>query len=108
MSLNKLLKTARRSDHKIYNHAALVIKGGAILSSGYNHGWKHAEVHALEKLWPNKRKGTTVIVIRASKSKFGPLGNSRPCQKCIDFLKENGVVRVIYSCNNVAFLSERL
>lgn len=94
----KMIKTAfkfaQKSDHQQFKHAAIVLKGGAVLAFGFNHEKVHAEVNALKKLWPNKRKGTTVISLRFTKSGFG---NSRPCPHCSKFMKENGVKKFVYT-----------
>jgi deoxycytidylate deaminase len=88
-----LKKIARRSPHHAQRHASVVVKGGAVLAVGYNHSGRHSEVVALSKLWPSKRKGTTMINLRLKKS--GVVGDSSPCEKCRAFLLKNGVVKVI-------------
>jgi pyrimidine deaminase RibD-like protein len=90
-----LRKLIEKSTHRLFFHAVLVERGGAILSSGYNHGKIHAEVNALSKLWPNKRAGTKVWSIRITKS--DTLGMAKPCSACEAFLRENGVKTVMYS-----------
>lgn len=89
--INRLRKLAKKAGHKSYKHAAIVIKGGAVQSFGYNYGKIHAEVNALKKIWPNKRAGVTVFNLRfTSKS----LGNSRPCKNCLDFMVQNSVKNI--------------
>lgn len=87
-------KFAQKSDHQQFKHAAIVLKGGAVLAFGFNHEKVHAEVNALKKLWPNKRKGTHVISLRFTKT---GMGNSAPCDKCQKFMKENGIEKVTYT-----------
>jgi len=105
MSLNKLKKIARRSDHRNYKHGAIVIRGGAIISSGYNHGLKHAEVHAVEKLWPGFATRSTVITIRLTRTGFGI---SRPCDQCYRYMRGNGVRKVIYMDREGSWVREKL
>lgn len=88
-------KECARSEHHIFKHAAFVIKGGSIVSSGYNHGHTHAEYHALNKLWPNKRKNVIIWSIRLTRT--GKVSNAKPCPKCEKYLRENGVKTVFYS-----------
>lgn len=92
--INKLIKTAIKSP-KRHKHATLVIKGGAILAIGYNHDKTHSEIAALNKLWPSKRVGTTIINVRINKR--NQLVNSAPCDNCMKYLKKHGVRKVKYT-----------
>lgn len=74
---------------------AIVFRGGAVLSMGYNHAKVHAEVSALSKLWPSKRKGVTLISLRVGKD--DQFKNAEPCAKCWAFIKASGVKRVMWS-----------
>ena len=103
--INLLKKLSKKSDHKSYKHATLIMKGGALLSVGYNHGELHSEVVAIKKLWPNKRLGTTVINIRTKKD--GSIGNSYPCQDCLHLLKTAGVKKLIVY-TSIGYIQERL
>ncbi len=82
----------RRSLHF---HSSIVARGGNIVSCGYNHGIRHAEVMALSSLWPSERVGTTVWSIRVMKS--GHLGMAKPCVKCMAFLIASRVKQVFFS-----------
>lgn len=73
----------------------MVVKGGAILSIAVNRNNIHAEVAALKKLWPSKRRGTKVISIRVDRR--GRLNIARPCCNCIKYLSDNGIVAIWYS-----------
>jgi pyrimidine deaminase RibD-like protein len=88
----KAVKTAR---HGIYKHAAVVIRGGSIISIGVNHDQVHAEVAALKKLWPSERRGTKIVTLRLRKS--GGLGIAKPCPACEQYMRDNGVKAVTYS-----------
>jgi deoxycytidylate deaminase len=98
-------KLAAKSTHQ-HKHAVVVERGGAILSYGYNVGWNHAEKKALGKLWPNKRKGVTVWSLRVSNS--GAFMMAKPCPKCEQYLRENGVKEVLYSTNDGSIARMRL
>lgn len=91
-----LKKIASKSDHEQFRHATIVLKGGAVISYGTNLGKRHSEVVALSKIWPNKRKGCRIINVRIRRD--GSYGNSKPCPKCMAFLKENGIISVAYTC----------
>ena len=88
-------KLAAKSDHEHFRHGALVIKAGNVIARGYNKGVKHAEVAALEKVDPDKRKGCTVISVRITK--LGKLAMAKPCAKCEKFMREYGVAVVEWS-----------
>lgn len=103
--LKRLIPFAQKSNcyHK---HAAAVVKGGRILSVGYNknrnpgRAWEdnkpcseHAEVAALRQI--KDASGVTVYVMRISRN--GTLGLSAPCTACKKYIKSRGVKKVIYS-----------
>lgn len=90
-----LRKLACRSNHAWARHAVIVTRGGAIIASGWNYNWRHAENNALSKLWPSERVGTVVWSIRVSKG--GKLSMAKPCPNCMKLLVEAKVKRVIYS-----------
>jgi deoxycytidylate deaminase len=94
-----------KATHKCHKHAAVVYRGGAIVAMGYNHDEVHAEVSALNKLWPSERRGTRVVSIRMSKG--GNLRLAKPCVDCEAYMRANGVKMVIYSDNNGNMVKER-
>jgi pyrimidine deaminase RibD-like protein len=88
-----------------YRHVAIVHKGGRTLSIGNNVS-RHAEVAALSKLKPADRKGTTVFSARIRHD--GSFANGRPCEKCWDFLLDNGVKKVAWSNSDGTITEWRL
>lgn len=88
---------ASRSTNPDYKHAAIVLRGGALVSTGYNHDDRHAEVVALSDLWPNKRHGTKLWSLRYTRT--GRLAMAKPCIRCEEFLRSCGV-RVVYYSNS--------
>ena len=104
--LSTLRKFAELSNHHKNTHATLVVKGGAILAHGYNYGTIHSEVNALNKLWPSKRKGVTLINIMITRRKK-TIGTSKPCVNCMRYLRENKIRKVIFSTSE-GFQEEKL
>lgn len=89
--LKKLERLSTHSNHSRFNHGAIVLRGGAIQSVGYNFNDTHAEIHALKKLWPSKRAGTTVFNLRFTTRS---LGNSRPCDGCMAFMELHSIKNI--------------
>jgi deoxycytidylate deaminase len=106
MLSKSLLRLTQKSRHFQFHHAVHVKRGGAVVSSGYNLETRHAEVAALEKLWPSERVGTTVVSIRVTKS--GLLSSAKPCKNCMKYLLENGVKKLIYSDFDGKLVTEKL
>lgn len=101
-----LLKAMERSEHRQYRHVTLVLRGGAVLAHGYNRGHKHSEVNALSHLWPNKRRGVSILNVMFRKN--GEMGKARPCDGCMEYLRSQGVVKVTYYDGKGAWISERV
>lgn len=88
-------KLVHKARHQAHRHAAVVYRGGCVVSTGVNHDTIHAEVQALKKLWPDHRRGTTVVSIRMTRG--GKLGLAKPCAECEAYMREAGVKTVLYS-----------
>lgn len=95
MNMKLMEKLCKKSSHHQHFHAAVVVVGGSIQSVGWNHGKTHAEVKALQQLWPNKRKDVKVYSLRFTKS--GKWSMAKPCKNCEKYLRENGVKTVFYT-----------
>lgn len=104
----KLLKKIAIESIVYYKHAAALIAGDTIYSSGTNKFVKeikindqiyyrtmHAEITVFEKLPKKKFRGMDILVIRINKNLA--LRNSRPCNHCIDKLSKMGIRKVYYS-----------
>lgn len=115
------LLTKMASDSAIYyKHAAALISGNTIYSSGINKFIKeikdknnkihyktmHAEINVFENFPKRNVKGMDILVIRINKN-FA-LKNSRPCNQCIDKLNKIGIRKVYYSDDNGNIVSERV
>lgn len=88
-------RTAKRSTHTSYTHAAIVVRGGAIVAVGFNSAMGHAEVRALRKLWPSKRAGVRVYSLRFTRT--GRLAMAKPCAMCDAYMRGAGVKSVAWS-----------
>lgn len=93
-----LLRASKKSPYDNYQHAVLVVCGGAVKAIGYNTPKCHAEVHALKKLWPSERKKCKIYSVRFTKA--GKLSMAKPCDECQKYLKANGIRKVTYSDGN--------
>lgn len=97
---------AKKARHRLFKHVAFVVRGGSIIAQGVNHDWVHAEVQALNKLWPSERRGTKVYSMRFTRG--GKLTNGKPCEACVRYMKESGVKTVLYSDSSGEMQMERI
>lgn len=98
-------KVAPKARHAWAYHCAIVVRGGNILAVAANHSETHAEVAALNQLWPSERKGTKVYSIRVSKT--GRYAMAKPCPNCERYLRESGVKKVYYTSSTGEMLEMR-
>lgn len=103
------LAQASLSRAKYYKVGAILVKGGKIISRGYNRNsamadriskkfgvdfWTlHAEMDALFSVDAKNLQGMTLYV--AGVSKAGNLVCSKPCKKCLKIIQKLGI-KVIY------------
>ena len=93
-ALKKMIRVAKKSNHQ-HRHCTLILKGGAPIAIGYNHDGVHSEINAIKKLWPDKRRGVTIINLRITGS--GRIGISKPCEDCLKFLLSQYVSKIWYT-----------
>jgi pyrimidine deaminase RibD-like protein len=74
---------------------AVVVRGGQVISKGYNRGRRHAEISALARLWPSERVDTVVYVARPLYE--AEYGLARPCEDCLNAMRRAGVKKVFFS-----------
>lgn len=100
-------KQAAISNHHKFKLGAVLVKGGRVLSSGFNIPKKgpdtppcresiHAEVVTIKGA--KKPDGATIYVARLSNS--GKLALAKPCEYCIEHMKANGLYRVVFSVSD--------
>ena len=125
---NSAKSIAELSDHRC-KLGCVVVDGHRIISSGHNSKTKfhriqseldnkffpgyenkgpvHAEVSALIPLIKRRvdLSGTTLYVYRENKD--GKLAMSRPCTRCMQLIKEQGIKKICYTTNN-GYADERI
>lgn len=105
------LKKAKKNDIDNYRHAAVITKGGRVLSVGINTNKAgclidplyemkgvHAELNALCRLSEKQIRGSTLYV--AGWSKANNLILSKPCPKCQEYIKKFDLKAVYYATPN--------
>lgn len=110
------IKVAREGKGK-FRHGALLVDGCRVIGVGINEmkthpklfylAWPylHAEMKVLFSEGLDNVKGMVVYVARVRRD--GIVGNSRPCEKCMGFLREGGIKRVVYTTGE-GYESERI
>lgn len=90
-------------------HGSVIVKGGRVLSTGYNkernHPTKvskehiktdcsvHAEIDAIKKA--KDVNGSTIYIARVNRR--GQARDSRPCDRCYDSIISNGIKKIVYT-----------
>jgi len=109
--LNRAIDEAEKSKHN-YRIGAVVFKGAKIFGVGHNafrsngihpkyQVWKgslHAEQAAVLGLDWAKLKGTSMLVVRVTKT--GKLAMAKPCQVCMSLINYLGIKNLYYSDRN--------
>lgn len=108
MSFRIANKQAKKSPHHQHRLGAVIVKGGRVLSTGYNsirytkelkEPSLHAEGAAILKLLKEGRlhdlAGAELFVSRFTKG--GSIGMARPCSNCHSLLASVGIKHVHYT-----------
>lgn len=111
-------RCAEKSEHSQHRHGAVIVKGGNILSTGYNQlrpsnvlktKTIHAEAHAILKMLVSGRSsdliGSTIYCARWTRG--GSIGNSKPCASCYELCRSVGITSCVYTIPDGTF-SERI
>lgn len=112
---------AATSVHPKWKLAALVIRGGSIVSASVNvkrnpprltqggpgTTW-HAEEAALRSMryQADRAEGCTIYVARVNKRNQMRLG--RPCMKCFALIVSSGIKTIVYSVDDCSFATEKV
>lgn len=88
---------ASKSHHSRFRHGSIAVyRRSTIVGRGYNRMRVHAEVSAIKSIDRYHRYDNLVIYVCRINSQDGFM-NSRPCSRCMEFMKANGVCRVYFS-----------
>lgn len=88
---------AVKSHHPRFRHGSIAVhRRNVIVGRGYNKTNVHAEVSSVKNITKYHKYDNLIVYVCRVNSKGGFM-NSRPCCKCIDFMKKNGVNRVYFS-----------
>jgi deoxycytidylate deaminase len=122
----RLCRGHEYSEHLDFNLCAIVVRGGAILSVGYNRFGSselvqcfsnpssnynrnvHAEADAIIKIRKTSDlNGSKIYVARVMK-KVGPngeylLGLAAPCEMCEEILRAYGIGKAFFTINNDSY-----
>jgi tRNA(Arg) A34 adenosine deaminase TadA len=103
--LRLALVQAEQAPHAQWRVGAALVRGGSILSTGFNRYRNspaqvelsgvsyHAEEAAIRKA--GNVKGATLYVARITRS--GALGTAKPCERCQELLWNSGVHTVVWT-----------
>lgn len=107
--VQQCINLAKKSIVK-YQHGSVIVNNGKIIGCGFNKLFPkggimntcHAEVNAILSLQkaPKYCKNSTIYVIRLSGKKENEFGDSKPCQNCLNRIKQHNISRVFYSTPN--------
>lgn len=110
---HQAIEASLNSDHKQHKVGAAVYYKGKFLGSGFNslktdpitHWYdaaftRHAEIHALKKAKVRKFDLTNASVFVYRMTKSGVLAMAKPCDMCMDALREQQIKEVFYTCEN--------
>jgi len=119
MSFRIAERTALDSPFEQHRVGAVIVKGGRVLSTGYNEiRWLerlrktniHAEEAAILKLLKARRLssliGSDIYVTRFTRG--GAIGCAKPCANCEALIRSVGIRRVFYSDSTGTTSMERM
>lgn len=108
MSFRIAEKEALKSQHRQHRLGAVIVKGGRILSSGFNSlrpssmlktDTLHAEASAILKLLKERRQhelvGSSIFVTRFTRG--GRIGLALPCDDCFNLIQSVGIRKIFYT-----------
>lgn len=90
-----LISLSEKSTHHQHKLAAVLVKGGAVISAHMNNNHIHAEHATLNRAWRSDIASSTMIVVRVKSN--GSFGLAKPCSVCLKRLGQAGVKKVLYT-----------
>lgn len=100
------IKACQKSRHHSHKLGCVIIKGGTIISAGWNIDVQHAEHTAINRAWRSNIDGAIAIVVRIRKD--GSIGLAKPCITCLNRLIDAGIKKVTYTTNSGGTKSVKL
>ena len=89
-------RLSSKAGHRSHHGSIVLHKRGSIVGRGCNKRHVHAEVSCVKNI-PHYYNYDNLVVYVCRVNTRGEFMNSRPCEKCMTFMKENGVSRVYFS-----------
>ena len=118
MSFRIASRQAKHSPHVQHKLGAVIVKGGRILSTGFNSirpssllGTRtlHAEAAAILQLLKQRRlhdlAGADIYVTRYTKG--GAVGMAKPCDHCRGLIRSGGMLRIHYTTGSGTTVTEK-
>ena len=91
-----------KSGHNRFWHGSVLVYRNEIIGMGSNAGYKHAEVSSIQnRRFPKNKKfksKLTVFVVRINTQ--GEYMNSKPCEKCQEYMRKHNISEAYYSEEN--------
>jgi len=112
--LNIALQQAKMAPHSQWRVGAAIVRGGSLLSTGFNRYRNspkqvdlegvsyHAEEVALRRA--GDPSGATIYVARITRS--GNLAMARPCKRCMSMLQNSGIRYFVYTTDKQAIIEK--
>lgn len=111
MSIRLANKNALKSTFGQHRLGAVIVKGGRVLSTGYNQRRPssflkqktlHAEEHAILKLLKTNQlhRLSNSILYVSRYTRGGNVGLAKPCSRCIELCRAVGIRCVHYTTDN--------
>jgi deoxycytidylate deaminase len=108
---------AKNSSYPTFKHGSILVKGGAIVSTGYNKGnycafasrfkahkgisTLHAEMASILGVDKSVTDNAVVYVVRINR--HGQMNNSRPCPMCEAAMRFVGIKKCFYSISETEY-----
>jgi deoxycytidylate deaminase len=103
---NLAKQASKNSNHHEHKIGCVIAKGKRIFSIGWNslrthpdspHKYKsvHAEFHAINNLYPETLRGSSIYIYRERKN--GDPALSKPCPSCMKLIKSVGIKNIYYT-----------
>lgn len=112
------VNVAKHSPHPIHRMGAVIVRGGNLISAGYNKNHSHPRSNSYDNMihaelsaliaagWGGSTLDGDLYVARVTKG--GAIGTSKPCSDCMDLILEACISSVTYLDENGHIKKENL